>query len=109
MTGDGWRGKAGAMNREWWRQLAEEQPRTYGAALIALGVAVLAFMYAMATRVGRVSLLLVVVAPGLVVFGTQALVLGTRPSSLREDPLTSTVLAVVSCVGGWLAYRWIVG
>lgn len=97
------------MNREWWRQLAEEQPRAYGAALVALGVGSLAFMHALARSVGRVSIVLVLLAPLLVVFGTQALVLGTKPSSLREDRTTATVLFVVSGVGAWLAWRWIMG
>jgi hypothetical protein len=98
-----------AVNREWWRQLAEERPRAYGAALVTLGAASLWFMHAMARTMGRVSILLTLLAPLLIVFGTQALVLGTKPSSLRGDRTTAGVLFAASAIGAWLAWRWVMG
>ena len=94
---------------EGFRRLAEERPRAYGALLLALAALLVAFMRGYAALAERVSLVLVLLVPYLVVFGAHALVLGTTPSSLRAERATAAAMFVLSALGSVVLWRWIAG
>jgi hypothetical protein len=87
--------------------MAEERPRTYGALMLVLGGAALLFMRGHAMLLGRISIVLTLLVPFLLVFGTQALVLGTTPSSLRTDRTTAIVMFALSALGSVVLWRWL--
>jgi hypothetical protein len=92
--------------RDFFRRLASERPRTYGATMLGVGMMALSAC-ALLRAEGRVSLTLVLLAPFPFVFGLQALVLGTTPEQLRTDRVTSGTLMVVSLGMSALLYNWI--
>jgi hypothetical protein len=90
--------------RDFFRRLANEQPRAYGLAM--LGIGIVAFSVCMLLRRDdRISYMLVLVTPVPFVYGMQSLVLGTTPEQLRADRLTSTFLLLLSLGGSVLLYH----
>ena len=91
---------------DYFRRLANERPRAYGLVMLAVGAMALS-VTALLRSGGRVSYMLVLLAPIPLVFGLQALVLGTTPDELRTDRVTSGVLLVVSLFCSALLFAWI--
>ena len=92
---------------EGFRDMAERRPRAYGALLVTMGASVIWFLHGSAQLIGRVSLVLVLVAPFMLVFGVQALVLGTTPSQLKGDRVSAGVMFALSGIGSVLLWRWL--
>lgn len=88
-------------------RLAEERPRVYGAFVSLVGVGVLAFLRAYADTMGGISIALLLLGPLMLVYGVQAMVFATTPSSLKKDRVTMTVLLLLSAGGSFLLWQWL--